>query len=178
MVRLAPEAVSQLETAAQTFGQPQWRVVVDAIAPYAGRCAPARTAGSILSHKRRQRVDRLRCERLQTVHRRIEHRVSRGAQLLLERRQPSSAGAFFRSPRTARPLRPMMAHLVRDNVREDLRDIRFLSSPKILDPVIGVRDQGGISPSAGARKYHRRGAAAARTRRLRSPVPQISAEVA
>jgi hypothetical protein len=35
IVRLPPETVTQLETLSQTLAQPQWRVVVDAIAAYA-----------------------------------------------------------------------------------------------------------------------------------------------
>ena len=35
MVRLPPEAVTQLAGLSASLGQPQWRVVVDAIAAYA-----------------------------------------------------------------------------------------------------------------------------------------------
>jgi predicted DNA-binding protein len=35
IVRLPPEAVTQLETLSQALGQPQWRVVVEAIAAFA-----------------------------------------------------------------------------------------------------------------------------------------------
>jgi len=35
VVRLPPETVTQLETLSQTLGQPQWRVVVEAIAAFA-----------------------------------------------------------------------------------------------------------------------------------------------
>jgi hypothetical protein len=35
LVRLPPETVTQLETLSQTLAQPQWRVVVEAIAAFA-----------------------------------------------------------------------------------------------------------------------------------------------